>query len=185
MTIRDLPDINEFARLLSIHVSCEYSESVYSLLKIIQNFSKKHLKKQCLEKKFLENRDNLLKPLHKALSPVLLTLVGLLKYTKHFASKYHEIMTILLSWYTYITDFVVKVENNSTIAQRLESLELTSNQVEFYLKDFITNNCRRFNDFILDQELVEDQLKDDSFNGENSMYDFKIELDWLRKLSYS
>lgn len=195
-TIKGRSDVEEFSRLLSVVVSCEYSESAYYLVKLLQYVDYEYLnrKKKNWESRFLSGPDIFIKPLNGILSSMVLTLAGLLKYTQHFASKYHEALTVLLSWFIYIADSVIKPDKNwsaTEIIDRIDSIELINNQVEVYLIDSIVNNCRPFNGFDrFHASVVADFKTHQSGVGrviksyEDLITLFEKKCEWSRKLTY-
>lgn len=77
---------------------------------------------------------------------MILTLVGLIRYTTNFTSKNQAIANTLLSWYINIENSTNNMPTDETPMQKkncLESMVTTNFQVEKYLKQFMITNCHR------------------------------------------
>lgn len=185
-------NINEITHLLNTVVSCELCNITYFFVKLIDvrfescrnvsnniDVSNKNVttKQLC----YIKHQSKLLTPVLKTISSMILTLAGLLKQTKNFVSKNHEVMKILVSWTAYINHNLQSVpnkKNKNLIDKQLDTVIMTNGQVKLYLERYNINSCQSLQEYKKFTEntdnYINENINSSSNNEIDEVYNSKI-----------
>lgn len=149
--------VYELSHLTNIVLSCEYSDITYYYIKLIEfslepcilkikqtplNPPNEKLRK--INKCFNVYNPGLLYFIREQITPMILTLAGLVRFTKNVVNKYHDIFRILLSWYTYIDQHFNTKNTNESYKERMsrvDSIIIVNFQMKSRLERFMVENC--------------------------------------------